>query len=702
MGTELGWTSVPRRPTPVEKTSVPLVLAAFLCTAAAQVERPDAVVAADGSAQYRTVQEAINAAPQSTSAAARWVIFVKAGTYHELVYVQREKRFVALVGEDPARTVITHQLKASDVGLDGQPIGTFRTPTMYVDADDFSAENLTIQNDAGPVGQALAIRVDGDRVVFRNCRFLGWQDTMLLDRGRQYIEDSFIAGHVDFIFGGATAFFERVHLHAWRDGYLTAASTPAEQPFGLVFANGQITADSPNVKTYLGRPWRDFAAVTFLNTRMTDVIRPAGWHNWDRPERERTARFREFGSTGPGASPAERVAWATTLSASEAQAITVTRVLAGSDGWDPRQVPAHPSAGKANAAPLPRPPGGGAAAPAIAWADVLRQPAAWYGSDEAVRIAANVVAYQRHTGGWPKNLDKARAITDDDRATLARERALDDSTIDNGATVTEMRYLARVFGATRDDRFRSAFLAGLDFLLAAQYANGGWPQYFPLRADYSRHITFNDEAMTGVLEVLDDVARARPMFAFVDGARRTRAGDAVARGVRVILATQIRVGRTLTGWCQQHDETTLAPAAGRAYEHPSIASRETVSVVRFLMRIEKPDAAVIASIDAAVAWLQQVELRGIRVDRRPDPAAAGGYDVVVVDDAAAPPSGLASTRSARTVRSSRAGTASFGTRSQRSSSSGARATRGMARTRRRCSPMNIQPGPSACAEAHPT
>jgi len=614
-----------------------LVVAALVCTGAGQVERPDAVVAADGSGQYRTIQEAINAAPQSTGADRRWIIFVKAGTYHELVYVQREKRFVALVGEDPARTIVNYGLKASDVGLDGQPIGTFRTPTMYVDADDFSAENLTIQNDAGPVGQALAIRVDGDRVVFRNCRFVGWQDTMLLDRGRQYIEDSFIAGHVDFIFGGATAFFERAHVHAWRDGYLTAASTPAEQPFGLVFANGQITADSPNVKTYLGRPWRDFAQVTFLNTRMTDVIRPVGWHNWDRPERERTARFSEFGSTGPGASPTERVTWAKPLSAAEAQAITAARVLGGSDGWDPARVPAHPSAGKANAAPLPRPPGSASATPAIAWADVLRQPAAWYGSDESVRIAGNVVLYQRHTGGWPKNLDKARVLADDERATLARERALDDSTIDNGATVTEMRYLASVYAATRDDRFRSSFLAGVDFLLAAQYANGGWPQYFPLRADYSRRITLNDEAMTGVLQILDDVARARPPVAFVDASRRGRTADAVARGVRVMLAAQIREGQTLTGWCQQHDETTLAPAAGRAYEHPSIASRETVSVVRFLMQIEQPDAAVMASIDAAVAWLQRVQLRGIRVDRRPDPSAAGGYDVVVADDPAGPP-----------------------------------------------------------------
>jgi len=211
-----------------------------------------------------------------------------------------------------------------------------------------------------------------------------------------------------------------------------------------------------------------------------------------------------------------------------------------------------------------------------------------------------------------------------------------DATIDNGATVTEMRYLASVYAATRDDRFRSSFLAGVDFLLAAQYANGGWPQYFPLRADYSRRITLNDEAMTGVLQILDDVARARPPVAFVDASRRGRTADAVARGVRVMLAAQIREGQTLTGWCQQHDETTLAPAAGRAYEHPSIASRETVSVVRFLMQIEQPDAAVMASIDAAVAWLQRVQLRGIRVDRRPDPSAAGGYDVVVADDPAGP------------------------------------------------------------------
>jgi pectinesterase len=323
----------------------------------ASVQNPagaSAIVAADGSAQYRTVQEAINAAPQDTSPDRRWVIFIKTGTYHELLYVQREKHFVMLVGEDPLKTIITYGLKAGDTGPDGTPIGTFRTSTAVIDADDFSAENLTFENAAGPNGQALAIRVDGDRVVFRNCRFLGWQDTVFVDRGRQYFEDSVITGHVDFIFGGATAFFERCRVHAVGNGYLTAASTPQEAVHGLVFAHGSITGE-PGVKTYLGRPWRAYSAVAFVQTEMSDTVRPEGWHNWDHPEREQTTRYAEFGTTGPGAS-ANRVKWAHALAAAAAAKLTVDAVLGGVDKWDPRRVPTHPSAVRALDGP-PRPPG---------------------------------------------------------------------------------------------------------------------------------------------------------------------------------------------------------------------------------------------------------------------------------------------------------------------------------------------------------
>src|SRR5215471_10286609 len=330
---------------------------AFAPVLRAQRPAADAVVAADGSGDYKTIQEAINAVPQTTSESHRWLIFLKAGIYREVVYVQREKRFVSLVGEDPIRTVITYNLNANMIGTDGRPIGTFRTPSVFIDADDFIAENVTFENSAGPVGQALALRVDGDRAVFRNCRFLGWQDTILLNRGRHYFEDSLITGHVDFIFGAATAFFERCHIHSWRNGYITAASTPSEQRYGFVFSGCEITGESADVKTYLGRPWRDFAQVTFLNTNMSEVVRPVGWNNWDRPERERTSRYSEFGSIGPGSKPNDRAGWAKPLSAADVSSISVAAVLGGADNWDPRRVPAHSSRAKVIESPPPPAPG---------------------------------------------------------------------------------------------------------------------------------------------------------------------------------------------------------------------------------------------------------------------------------------------------------------------------------------------------------
>jgi pectinesterase len=325
---------------------------------AAQAHPPDAVVDGSGSGTFRTVQAAIDAVPQSTSADRRWVILVKPGVYHERIYVQREKRFVSLVGQDPLTTTIAFDRKASDIGPDGLPIGTYRTTTVAIDADDFAIENLTIVNDAGPGSQALALRVDGDRLVVRNSRLLGWQDTVFLDRGRQYVEDTLIAGHVDFIFGGATAFFERCWLHAWRDGYLTAASTPPEQPYGFVFADGRVTGE-PGAHVFLGRPWRAFAQVTWLRTEMSDVVRPAGWNNWNQPERERTSRYEEFASRGAGGDMTARVPWARRLSAEQASALTPARVLGGADHWDPARVPSYVSLSKTRVleAALPAAPG---------------------------------------------------------------------------------------------------------------------------------------------------------------------------------------------------------------------------------------------------------------------------------------------------------------------------------------------------------
>ncbi|HKQ76423.1 MAG TPA: pectinesterase family protein [Blastocatellia bacterium] len=322
-------------------------LVAFMCALTSLAA--DATVAPNGDGQFKSIQDAIMAAPQGLPSAQRpWVIHVKPGVYKELIYVQRERRYIKLEGEDAAKTIITFDLNANLPGPDGKPIGTFRTPTAQIDGDGFSAENITFENSAGPVGQALALRVDGDRVAFRNCRFLGWQDTILLNRGRQYFENCYIAGHVDFIFGAATAFFERSHIHCLRDGYITAASTPADQPFGFVFSHCKITGETPAVKTYLGRPWRAYGATIFLNAEMSEVVRPVGWHNWTGPEREKTARYAEFNSRGPGGQTQTRVTWARQLTEAEANAITVEKVLSDGGDWNPKSV------AKAEAAPAAR------------------------------------------------------------------------------------------------------------------------------------------------------------------------------------------------------------------------------------------------------------------------------------------------------------------------------------------------------------
>jgi pectinesterase len=289
-----------------------------------------AVVASDGSGDFTSVQEAVarigGGSPDRPA-----TIYVRRGVYREIVYVQREKRFVRIVGEDPGSTILVQGLHAKMPGPDGAPIGTFRTATLHVDADDFTVENLTITNDAGPVGQAVAVAVHGDRVLFRNSRFRGHQDTLFLNRGRHYFVDCRIEGTTDFVFGGATAWFEKCELRALDSGYVTAPSTPPEAPFGFVFHRCRVDVAAGH-STYLGRPWRDAAAALFLRSELGAGIRPEGWHNWEKPWAERTARFAEFGNRGEGAARSARVAWSSELSAVEAERITRVAVLGG---WDP-------------------------------------------------------------------------------------------------------------------------------------------------------------------------------------------------------------------------------------------------------------------------------------------------------------------------------------------------------------------------------
>ncbi|MBN1846216.1 MAG: pectate lyase [Sedimentisphaerales bacterium] len=278
-----------------------------------------------------------------------------------------------------------------------------------------------------------------------------------------------------------------------------------------------------------------------------------------------------------------------------------------------------------------------AAPPSIPWKQCLRQEDAWYASGEALRIAENVLLYQRSTGGWPKNTDMAAVLAEEDKARLRSDRNRTDSTIDNGATCRPLRFLARIHTATGDDRCKASCLQGLDFLLAAQYPNGGWPQYYPLKRGYSAHITFNDSAMINVMTLLSDIRDRKTDFAFVDAARRAAAAAALDRGIDCILKCQIvHEGRRLA-WCAQHDEETFQPRPARSYELASLSGSESVGIVEFLMAIDHPSPQIIAAIEGAVRWFDEAKLTGIRLSKMPAPGTPKGYDKIIVSDPDAPP-----------------------------------------------------------------
>ncbi len=270
----------------------------------------------------------------------------------------------------------------------------------------------------------------------------------------------------------------------------------------------------------------------------------------------------------------------------------------------------------------------------VQWgAGILQQKPAWYASVEAQALADTVLLYQSRHGAWPKNTDLTKPPATPEALDKIQSSG-EANGIDNGATTLPMQFLALMVHATNQARYRAAFDRGMDYLLAAQYPNGGFPQFFPLREGYYSRITFNDNAMINALTVLRDAAAGKTPYAFVDEPRRARARAAVSRGVDIILRTQVRQDGRLTAWCAQHDEKTLAPAWGRAYEPPSLSGSESVGIVRFLMAIERPTPAVTAAIDAAVAWFRAVAIRGTRVEGFA--GTDGRKDRRVVADPAAP------------------------------------------------------------------
>lgn len=307
-----------------------LILAGYLNTFA-QTAPNTIVVDRNGTGHFRNIQQAIDSV-RAFNPAGTVTIYIKNGVYKEKLEIPTHICNVHFIGEDKFKTIINYDDHANI-----RKMGTFRTYTLKICGNDITMENLTIENSAAQLGQAVALHVEGDRIVFRNCRFLGNQDTIYTGRenARQYFENCYIEGTTDFIFGPSTAWFEECQIFCKRNSYITAASTPVQVKYGYIFNRCTVTLDSLVDSEYLGRPWRAYAMTLFMNCKLPKGIKAVGWDNWKNSENEKTTRYMEFNNSGEGADVSQRVSWSKKLSAKEAKEFTIENVLSGYDKWNP-------------------------------------------------------------------------------------------------------------------------------------------------------------------------------------------------------------------------------------------------------------------------------------------------------------------------------------------------------------------------------
>lgn len=311
-----------------------ILIAAILILFSIQLsaeEKYDIVVDRNGRGHFRNIQQAIDSVrafnPDGTI-----TIYVRSGVYKEKLILPTHVCHVRLIGEDKENTVITYDDHAN---ID--KMGTFRTYTFLIRGNDITLENLTIENTSLALGQAVALHLEGDRIILKNCRIISHQDTVYAAREnqRQYFVDCWIEGTTDFIFGSSTCWFERCVIYCKKNSYITAASTPENVEFGFIFNDCKVVLAKGVDKLYLGRPWRPYAMTLFMNTELPEGILSEGWNNWRNPENEKTARYMEYNNTGKGSATSERVKWAKVLSKKEAEKYTLKHVMKGYDNWFP-------------------------------------------------------------------------------------------------------------------------------------------------------------------------------------------------------------------------------------------------------------------------------------------------------------------------------------------------------------------------------
>lgn len=291
------------------------------------------VVAQDGSGKYLKVGDALNRIPFNNKKPV--IIYIKNGIYKEKLQLDSSKNFVTIMGEDKFKTILTYDDHTGTVTRNGDVINTITSHSFIIKANNFTAENITVQNDAGySAGQAVALESDGDKAQFYNCRFVGFQDVLFTrnPNSHQFFKDCYIEGTTDFIFGPSTVWFEHCHIHSKKNSHVTAASTLQAHEFGYVFNDCILTGDTTLHNVSLGRPWRPYANVVYIHCYLGPQIKPEGWSNWNQTENYKTTRFAEYENYGPGADKSRRVSWAKQLDNNEMKKFTIENVLSG---WIP-------------------------------------------------------------------------------------------------------------------------------------------------------------------------------------------------------------------------------------------------------------------------------------------------------------------------------------------------------------------------------
>ena len=598
-----------------------LFLLFMLSCASAIYAQTTIVVAQNGTGNFKTIQEAINSLP--VTAVDHRVILIKKGIYKEKIFI--DKNFVTLKGEDPANTILSISLARDEWRCENPD--DYGTAVINLKGSDIRLENLSFINSYGkdnkavktidcandsagfktirPVAHQMALRsFNTTRLVVINCIFRAYGgDTVSpwnTENGMFYFKDCVMEGGVDFYCPRGWALAENCTFIAqkspagiWHDGSLHESSK-------TVLMNCTFKGDDGFM---LGRYHRD--AQFYLvncnfakNMANSDIyLVPTGNKiKWGR-------RVYYFNCHKEGGD----YAWHTNNLPAGVSSKDINISWVYDNKWNPKE-------------------------------DTDKRPDIVGVVADKDLVAENMLLYQRANGGWPKHFKEAainytRVLTEEERKELqAGYTASKDATIDNNATTKEILYLVKAFKTSKDSRYLTAVENGINYLLQAQYPNGGWPQYFPDTSGYRRNITFNDNAMVNVLNVLQDVVEKKHDLDVVSVALIDKCGTAIQKGIDCILKTQVKQNGILTAWCAQHHPYTLAPANARKFELASLSGMETVGIIRFLMSVNNPGKEIKAAVNAGVQWLEKVKIKGYDFVFVDAPSLPGGKDRVLVED----------------------------------------------------------------------